>query len=133
MTTKSEPARSEASKLKIGELLLKDGLITPEQLEEALAAQKRQPDYMPLGEVCVEMKLISRDQLKTLLSKHQKRIPLGELLINLGLVSAEQVKECLQAQKSSPKKLGALLIEKGFLNENALISALNMQLGVPKM
>lgn len=133
MATKSESSRPETSKPKIGELLLKDGLITPEQLQEALDAQKRQPVYMPLGEICVEMKLLTREQLKTLLSKHQKRIPLGELLINLGLVTAEQVQECLQAQKSSGKKIGATLIEKGFLHENALISALNMQLGVPKM
>src|SRR5690242_7990481 len=127
MATKIESSPPEVSKPKIGELLLKDGLITPEQLQEALATQKRQSVYMPLGEICVEMKLLSRDQLKALLSKHHKRIPLGELLINLGLVTAEQVQESLQAQKSSGKKLGAVLIEKGFLHENALISALNMQ------
>jgi len=131
---KNEPTRSEPSKLKIGELLVKESLITEDQLQEALAAQKKQPIYMPLGEICVDMKLVSREQLKALLSRHQKRIPLGELLTNLGLVSAEQVQQCLEEQKSSPKKkLGEILIEKGFLNENALISALNMQLGVPKM
>ena len=130
---KNETGRSAQPKLKIGELLVQDGLVTADQLQAALAAQNKQPIYMPLGEICVDMKLISREQLKKLLSKHQKRIPLGELLTNLGLVSAEQVQGCLKEQKSSSKKLGEILIGKGFLNENALISALNMQLGVPKM
>src|SRR5947207_3571106 len=130
---KNETGRSAKPKLKVGEMLVQDGLVTADQLPAALAAQNKQPIYMPLGEICVDMKLISREQLKKLLSKHQKRIPLGELLTNLGLVSAEQVQGCLKEQKSSSKKLGEILIGKGFLNENALISALNMQLGVPKM
>jgi type IV pilus assembly protein PilB len=130
---KKETSEAVSSNRKIGELLVEEGLITVEQLQEVLAAQKKQPVYMPIGEVCVDLKLISREQLKTVLSRHKKRIPLGELLTNLGLVSAEQVGECLKDQKSSRKKLGEILIQKGFLSENALISALNIQLGVPKM
>lgn len=130
---KSETSQPATSNRKIGELLVEEGLITVEQLQEVLAAQKKQPVYMPIGEICVDLKLISREQLKTVLSRHKKRIPLGELLTNLGLVSVEQVDECLKEQKKSRKKLGELLIQKGFLSENALISALNMQLGVPKM
>ncbi|HEY1268400.1 MAG TPA: ATPase, T2SS/T4P/T4SS family [Candidatus Binatia bacterium] len=131
---KAEGTRATASKPKIGELLVQDGMITPAQLDEALAAQKKHPVYMPLGEICVDLKFITRDQLKALLTKHHKRIPLGELLTNLALVTPAQVQECLNEQKKNPKKkLGDLLIQKGYLNENALISALNMQLGVPKM
>ncbi|HEY1373902.1 MAG TPA: ATPase, T2SS/T4P/T4SS family [Candidatus Binatia bacterium] len=131
---KVEGTRATAAKPKIGELLVQEGIITRAQLDEALAAQKKQPVYMPLGEICVDLKFISRDQLKALLTKHHKRIPLGELLTNLALVTPSQVQECLNEQKKSPKKkLGDLLIQKGYLNENALISALNMQLGVPKM
>lgn len=130
----AEATRPVSTKAKIGELLVDEGMITSAQLDEALAAQKKQPVYMPLGEICIDLKFITRDQLKTLLAKHQKRIPLGELLTNLALVTQEQVQECLKEQKKDPKrKLGNLLIEKGYLNENALISALNMQLGVPKM
>ncbi len=131
MKTETRPLDPKA---KIGELLVQEGTITRAQLNEALETQKKQPVYMPLGEICVDLKFITRDQLKALLNKHQKRIPLGELLTNLALVTQEQVEECLKEQKKQPeKKLGSLLIEKGYLNENALISALNMQLGVPKM
>jgi type IV pilus assembly protein PilB len=129
---KDSPQTSRAPS-KIGDLLVKDGLITAEQLQEALAVQKKQQLYMPLGEVCVDLNFISRAQLKKTLSVHQKRISIGELLSNLGLVTPEQVQQCLAEQKSSGKKLGQVLVEKGFLNEKALISALNMQLGVPKI
>src|SRR5690349_17145074 len=109
MKSESQPVTSNR---KIGELLVEEGLITVEQLQEALAAQKKQPVYMPIGEVCVDLKLISREQLKTVLSRHKKRIPLGELLTNLGLVSSDQVEESLKEQKKSGKKLGEILIQK---------------------
>ncbi|MGH7769511.1 MAG: hypothetical protein ACREQP_18855, partial [Candidatus Binatia bacterium] len=84
---KKESPQANQSKAMIGELLVKDGLITQEQLEEAVAVQKKQQVYMPLGEICVDLKFISREQLKKTLGTHQKRIALGELLINLGLVT----------------------------------------------
>lgn len=130
---KSDKAHPTASKPMIGDLMVQEKLITPDQLKEALAAQKKQPVYMPLGEVCVELKFINREQLKNILRMHKKRIPLGELLTNLGLVAADQVRQCLDEQRTSKKKLGQLLSDKGFLHEKALISALNIQLGVPKM
>ena len=131
MSKESPKATQRTAKL--GELLVKEGLITAEQLEEAVAVQKKQQIYMPLGEICVDLKFITRDQLRKTLGTHQKRIALGELLTNLGLVTPEQVREALQEQKVTRKKIGQILVEKGFLTDNALISALNMQLGVPKI
>jgi len=130
---KSDKAHPTPSKPMIGDLMVQEKLITPDQLKEALVAQKKQTVYMPLGEVCVELKFINREQLKNILRVHKKRIPLGELLTNLGLVTSDQVQQCLDEQRTSKKKLGQLLADKGFLHEKALISALNIQLGVPKM
>ncbi|HEX9445616.1 MAG TPA: ATPase, T2SS/T4P/T4SS family [Candidatus Binatia bacterium] len=132
MMKKGSP-REPRQQPKLGELLVQESLVTREQLEEALAAQKKQQVYMPLGEVCIDLKFITRDQLRKIISAHKKRIPIGELLANLGLVTPQQVEESLQEQKAAGKKLGEVLIEKGFLTEKALISALNMQLGVPKI
>jgi type IV pilus assembly protein PilB len=131
MSKESPQANPRTAKL--GELLVKEGLITSEQLEEAVAVQKKQQIYMPLGEICVDLKFITRDQLRKTLGTHQKRIALGELLTNLGLVTPEQVREALKEQKVTRKKIGKILVEKGYLTDNALISALNMQLGVPKI
>lgn len=131
MSKESPQANPRTAKL--GELLVKEGLITSAQLEEAVAVQKKQQIYMPLGEICVDLKFITRDQLKKTLGTHQNRIALGELLTNLGLVTPEQVREALKEQKVTRKKIGQILVEKGYLTDNALISALNMQLGIPKI
>jgi type IV pilus assembly protein PilB len=131
MSKESQQANPRTAKL--GELLIKEGLITSEQLEEAMAVQKKQQIYMPLGEICVDLKFITRDQLRKTLGTHQNRIALGDLLTNLGLVTSEQVREALKEQKVTRKKIGQILVKKGFLTDNALISALNMQLGIPKI
>jgi type IV pilus assembly protein PilB len=130
---KKESPKAADRSAKIGDLLLKEGLVTAEQLEEAVTVQRKQQIYMPLGEICVDLKYITRDQLKKVLGSNQNRIALGELLINLGLVTPEQISEAVLEQKASGKKIGQILIDKGFLAEKALISALNMQLGIPKI
>jgi hypothetical protein len=64
------------SKLRLGDLLVQEGLITPEQADQALSVQKNQKVYKPLGEVCLELKFLSRMQLNLILNKYQKNIQL---------------------------------------------------------
>ena len=132
-TASSNSERGPAIKLRLGDLLLQEGFLTPEQLAQALAVQKTQPVPLPLGEVCVELTFVSRSDLKRLLRAHHKRIYLGELLANLGLVTDAQVQEALQVQKTERKKLGQVLVEKGWITEANLINTLSLQLGVPKI
>ena len=120
-------------KLKLGELLLNEGIITSEQLDRALSVQKSQKAYKPLGEICVELQFLSSAQLNRILNKYQKRIRTGDLLVNLGLISQEQLQTALAKQKSTGRKLGKILIEMGFITENPLIHTLTIQLGVPKI
>lgn len=54
---------------KLGEILVKEGLITNQQLDEALAAQKKDPQRRPVGEVLVSMGFISEENLALALSK----------------------------------------------------------------
>ncbi len=128
MTDRIKPA-----KRRVGELLLQDGLLTRNQLRQAMEIQKTQDRYEPLGEICVGMKWFSRSVLNGFLRKHQKNILLGELLTNVGLVTEKQVEEALETQKSTHEKLGKILVQKGYLTESALISVVSFQLGVPKI
>lgn len=50
---------------RLGERLIKSGLITPEQLREALRRQKR--ENRPLGEILVDMKVVTADKVKEVL------------------------------------------------------------------
>jgi len=123
----------QTGKTRIGELLLKEGLLTPEQLTQALAVQKTQTAYRPLGEICVEMKFISILELQRILKKYKKRIQLGELFLNLGLLTREQLQTALDKQKVEGGKLGQILIEMGIITENMLVNTLAIQMGIPKI
>lgn len=121
------------NKLRLGDLLVQESLITTEQLDQVLLIQKNQKVYKPLGEICIELKFISRAKLNRILNKYQKSIQLGELLINLELITPEQLEKGLKQQKSERGKLGDILIKKGFITETSLLNTLTIQMGVPKI
>jgi len=122
-----------SAKLKIGDILIQEGIITPEQLDEVLAVQKSKKVYQPIGEICLELKYLSRARLNRILNKNQKSIRIGDLLINLKLITPDQLLKGLEVQKSTGGKLGKILVKKGYISEGSLISALTIQMGVPKI
>jgi hypothetical protein len=117
-------------KLPIGELLCQEGLLTPEQLAQGLAAQKTRRPAMPLGQLCIELGFLSEAEFSGVLIKHGRRLLLGELLVLARLITPEQLQAALRQQlQQGPKRkqLGALLIENGWLNDKTLIDALSQQ------
>ena len=123
----------ELRKFKVGEILIKEAIITDEQLQEALEMQKAEELPLPLGEVCINMKFISRSDLRRLLRKYQSTIQLGELLVNMGLVDQEQLEEALHHKEITDGKLGTILIDLGYITEASLVEAVSIQLGFPKI
>jgi type IV pilus assembly protein PilB len=61
----------------------------------------------------------------------QGRTLLGELLVADGLISRADLSECLLQQADSGKRIGALLVEAGALQERDLVAVLAAQLHVP--
>lgn len=61
--------------------------------------------------------------------KMRRRI--GEILIEDGLLSKPQLEEALDYQKEKGGLLGKILIEKKFVDEESLVSALGKQFKVP--
>lgn len=131
--------------LRIGELLVKEGYLSIEDLERVLDLERQQaqdgPDkpglgtegYRPLGRICIDLNLVTEQELQRVLHKYHKRILLGELLVNQGIVTQTQVQEALQRQQSDKRKLGLLLVEAGQLNETQLLDALSLQLDAPRI
>jgi type II secretory ATPase GspE/PulE/Tfp pilus assembly ATPase PilB-like protein len=117
----------QAKKLRIGELLVRERLLTQAQVEQALSAQKVRQPPLPFGEICKELGFISPADLGRVLQKHYQRMPLGDLLVHMGLVTPEQIAVALEAQKRTKKKLGALLVEQKAISEAALVQALYQQ------
>lgn len=56
---------------------------------------------------------------------------LGDLLVEEGIITEQQVEQALVAQKTTGRKLGATLIDLGFLSEKQMLTFLSQQLDVP--
>ncbi len=56
---------------------------------------------------------------------------LGDLLVEEGIITEQQVEQALIEQKATGRKLGATLIDLGFLSEKEMLTFLSQQLDVP--
>lgn len=129
---------TDSSASKLGELLIQEGYLSPEQLQQLLHRQtqlsQQEKLYKPLGQLCIEAKLISSEELQNVLKKHKKHIQLGELLLHLNMITLPQLEAALELQKKSlGMKLGELLLETESLTEHQLVEALSIQLGIPRV
>jgi type IV pilus assembly protein PilB len=115
---------------RIGQLLVKEGVIDEGQIEQALTVQAQQTIYKPLGEILRELGFITKRKLREVLLRYQKQIQLGELLVKMGVISDYQLMQVLFMQEHGSKKLGQLLAEKGFVTRSNLVSAICLQLGI---
>src|SRR4030095_5406970 len=120
-------------KLPIGALLCQEGLLTSEQLAQGLAVPKTRRPVVPLGQLCIELGFLSVADLGHVLSKHGRRLLLGELLALTEVITPEQLQAALGQQRTQGprKKLGALLIDNGWLDEKTLRYALYQQVRLP--
>src|SRR4029453_11209403 len=117
-------------KVPLGELLCQAGLLTAEQLTQALTAQKTRRPAVPFGQLCIELGFVSAAQLGSVLSKHGRRLFLGEWLALTGVITPAQLRAALRqqlTQGSQKQPLGALLIAQGWLTDTTLQQALTQQ------
>lgn len=71
------------------------------------------------------------DQQSRPFAADQQRKRLGDLLQQQQLVSAEKIDKALQLQAITGKRMGAILVDKGWVSETALLKILGLQLGIP--
>ncbi|MCL2350320.1 MAG: Flp pilus assembly complex ATPase component TadA, partial [Defluviitaleaceae bacterium] len=81
--------------LRLGEVLVETGCITPEQLQHALELQKTSPTRMRLGEVLIEQNITTENRLNTALATR----------LNIKYVSMNDVQIDLEAVKKIPKSI----------------------------
>jgi len=58
-------------------------------------------------------------------------IKLGQLLLDNNIITEEQLEKALEIQRKEGGRLGSILIRKGFISEEQLVSFLSNQYGVP--
>ena len=112
-------------RLRLGRLLVSEGLIGERQLDKALSEQKRR-----LGETLVNEGRIEPEQLDEALA-YQTQAPekLGQILNHLEHATAGDVKWALNTMK---RKIGVIMQENGFLTHYELHQALARQQHRPR-
>ncbi|CAM3837646.1 GspE/PulE family protein [Roseateles saccharophilus] len=118
---------------RIGDLLLKDNLVTPEQLNAA-AVEQTGLRQKRVGDILVDKHIVTAAQLLQAIEQ-QARMPMvriGEALLALDLVTPEQLDQALVQQRNDRSvPLGELLVRKGIISRAQLQSALARKMGYP--
>jgi type IV pilus assembly protein PilB len=125
-----ETARRAAANLRLGDLLVAEGLVTAAQVQEALRLQARSPGYAPLGHILVAQKVITRRQLVSVLERHRRSSRLGDLLLKSGAITAAQLGTALVEQRRAGQALGETLVRLKYVTEERLRQALCLQLHI---
>ncbi len=116
---------------RLGEVLLRLGLVTQAQLTQALELQARTGQR--IGEALVSLGAVTRPQLEEGLlealglRQTTQRAQLGELLIGLKHLTPLQLDEGLARQRRDGRKLGAVLVELGHCSYKQIYEALALQ------
>lgn len=123
----------EAAPKRLGEYLLEKGLITIDQLNQALKISDRN---QRLGEVLVDLGFINLRQLTDAILEQQKshspiRKRLGEILLESGIITEDQLSEALNAQKNRRQKIGEILVSLGYVTKDQITDALSEKLNIP--
>ena len=117
----------------IGQLLVAQRAVTPQQVEQAAAAQQDLRSRK-LGDHLVLEAIVSPAQLMVALDQQSKMpmIRVGEALTRLGFIDDSQLAQALEKQKSERSTpLGQLLVNMGFLTRHDLNTALARKMGYP--
>jgi type II secretory ATPase GspE/PulE/Tfp pilus assembly ATPase PilB-like protein len=117
----------------IGQLLVDQQIVTPQQVEQA-ATEQHNLRTRKLGDYLVDTDVVMPDQLILALDQQSKMpmIRLGEALTRLGYIDDDQLKLALEMQKTERSvPLGQLLVNMGFLTRRDLNTALSRKMGYP--
>jgi type IV pilus assembly protein PilB len=112
--------------VKIGDLLIKNELITREQFDKAMEIQKHNFGQ-PIGQILCQMGFLKSKDLEFVLDINKKRLKLGEILVSQKLISEVKLENALQLSKNEKIPLGKALIKQHLLNEEQLSRAIAFQ------
>ncbi|MGA1865810.1 MAG: ATPase, T2SS/T4P/T4SS family [bacterium] len=116
---------------KIGDILIKEGLITRSHLQAALNHQNNLEKYKPVGQILADQGIITQKQLNLLLDRFDKRPRLGDILIQSGVITKEAINIALDYQKKTGLRLGETLVELDFISEEVMRQTLCIQQNIP--
>lgn len=117
----------------LGELLLQARRITPQQLELALIEQQRTGEKLGevlvrLGLITrSELGAVLTFQQCQSKAPTPGRLRLGEILVATNQISRDQLEDALSRQRLSQKKIGEVLVEAGYVQPHQVTHGLKLQ------
>jgi hypothetical protein len=120
----------DAKTVPIGQVLQQAGLLSPEQVQQVLDEQQRQPRPPRFGEILVRQGWIDRETIEFFVDRLPKlsldtpKQKLGEYLQAAKLLNRQQVDEILAEQQQTRLKFGEVAVRKGWLKQQTLDSIL---------
>lgn len=133
-TPESALADAEATRHRLGDILLKAKRVKPQQLDRALEEQVKTNEK--LGEVLVRFGVITSAELDAVLTWQRDahsnsatavKLMLGEILVATDIISRDDLKVALQEQHLTKKQIGEILIDAGLVKPNQIVQALKIQ------
>ena len=131
--------------LVIGELAVREKLLTRDQLEEIVALQEKARFGQPLGALMLEKKFLSRAQLDSLLRRQKQAIAefernlsvsglFGRIAIEVGFITEHQLAEAIRRQlaregEGRRLKIGQILLSMKALDSGRFWQILSAQGG----
>jgi type IV pilus assembly protein PilB len=125
---------TESQSQRIGELLIKEGLLKKEDIDKALSLQKQEEEIgkLPLGQILLKLGALSKSDLKILLNHPSLKRNIGTLAVEKGFIQQEQLERCLK--KKAPKQLiGEVLVAEGLLGSDDMGRLLREHINAPRL
>ena len=120
----------------LGQILVERNIISPMQLQVALGRQKEQKGkYQYIGEILIEMG-VPQEKINAALDDYNKRKPTGQILLDLKVITPDQLQKALERQDQLAKMairrpLAKLLVEMGFATFDGYMDTLSKHFNMP--
>jgi len=117
----------------IGEVLVKQNLLSEEQLDNVLSSQQDERNKL-IGEYLRNKAVVTTNELENALQRQQSapNVRLGEILIGEGLITDQMLGDALEIQKTKRKlPLGEIFVQQGLLTRSQIQKSLATKLGIP--
>ncbi|MCJ7602681.1 MAG: Flp pilus assembly complex ATPase component TadA [Desulfobulbaceae bacterium] len=116
----------------IPKLLIREGLLTEEQLHYAQRVHAKLTSQRSLLSILEELQYVTKEQVQDALRAGPVSLPIGSLLIELGYISETDLAMVLDSQQENRNvKFGQVIVDLNLIDENDLLRVLSYQLGFP--
>lgn len=115
---------------RLGELLIEQGHISQEQLDEALEMQKMLPDQT-VGQLLCRLGYIRESDLSLVLDQKNKRRKLADILLKEGVIEQQKLSQARELSRQNDIPLERALLKLRFIDEEQLARSVATQYDLP--